>query len=222
VFYDLTVSYPQDSDLKPSETRVGICNCPPEGVVRLREEPVFCWVRLNDNASNRQPVDPRLKALIQSGMFIVLAQIEVFNCQLRQPVSTAQRRNARPPKAPYIASGIAASRDINWTFEGGGSTTANASGFTVGLPYRGMVITSSAGFQAAPTYIARLAGSRVDNSSTPSLFIDALINIPESSVARDSFVIEVFPVVAPLNNSQGVTPPLPAPVWDVVWLGVEG
>src|SRR5229473_902451 len=28
VFYDLTVSYPQDSDLKASETRVGTCNCP--------------------------------------------------------------------------------------------------------------------------------------------------------------------------------------------------
>src|SRR5216684_4985875 len=45
VFYDLTVSYPDDADLKPSETREGICL--PPGVIRLREEPVFCWVRLN-------------------------------------------------------------------------------------------------------------------------------------------------------------------------------
>src|SRR5262249_3087724 len=56
VFYLLTVSYPADTDLKPSETRAGVCYQP--GVVRLREEPVFCWVRLNDNDTSRQPVDP--------------------------------------------------------------------------------------------------------------------------------------------------------------------
>ena len=47
VFYDLTVSYPDDSELEETETREGICL--PRGVVRLREEPVFCWVRLNEN-----------------------------------------------------------------------------------------------------------------------------------------------------------------------------
>src|SRR5262249_56375415 len=70
VFYLLTVSYPADTDLKPSETRAGVCYQP--GVVRLREEPVFCWVRLNDNDTSRQPVDPNLKLRISKGLFIVL------------------------------------------------------------------------------------------------------------------------------------------------------
>lgn len=222
VFYDLTVSYPQDSDLKASEMRVGICNCPPEGVVKLREEPDFCWVRLNDNPTNRQPIDARLKALIQSGMFLVLAQIEVFNCQLRQPVSTAQRRDARPPKSPYIASGLAKARDLNWQPRGGPNTTANALGFTIGFPYRAMVQTTSGQFQASPTYIARLVGSRVDNSTSPSLVTDGIINIPPSGVTSTSFYIELFPVIATLGNSQGNAPNMPKPTWDVAWLGIEG
>jgi hypothetical protein len=222
VFYDLTVSYPQDSDLKASETRVGICNCPPEGVVRLREEPVFCWVRLNDNPSNRQPVDERLKALIQSGMFLVLAQIEVFNCQLRQPVSTAQRRDARPPKSPYIASGLAKARELNWGANVPPDRTANAFGFTIGFPYRATVITSSAEFQANPTYVARLVGSRVDNADSPSVLIDGILNIPPAGVRPYSFEIQLFPVVAPLGAGQTPTFLVPKPTWDVAWLGIEG
>jgi len=222
VFYDLTVSYPQDSDLKPSETRVGICNCPPEGVVKLREQPVFCWVRLNDNPTNRQPVDTRLKNLIQSGMFLVLAQVEVFNCQLRQPISTAQRRDARPPKSPYIASGLALSRELNWQPWGGPNATVNAFGFTIGFPYRATVITQAAQFQANPIYIARLAGTRVDNTGSPSLLTDGIINIPPAGVSPSSFEIELFPVTAPLGPNQGDSAPAPPPTWDVAWLGVEG
>jgi hypothetical protein len=218
VFYDLTVSYPQDSDLKASETRVGICNCPPEGVVRLREEPVFCWVRLNDNPSNRQPVDARLKALIQSGMFLVLAQIEVFNCRLRQPVSLAQRRDARPPKSPYIASGLEKAADLNWANHGSPST---GFGFTIGTPYRVTVNTTSGHFQATPTYVARLVGPRLDNSTGPSSLIDGIMNIPADSVRPNSFDLEVFPVMAPLG-AGGTTTIIPTPAWDVAWLGIEG
>ncbi len=221
VFYDLTLSYPQDSDLKPAETRVGICNCPPQGVVRLREEPVFCWVRLNDNSINRQPVDARLKNLIQTGMFIVLAQVEIFNCQLRRPVSTAQQRSARPPKSPYIASGLATK--VQWTAEFNVMTTADALGGTIGFPYRATIDTSSAGFQANPAYIARLVGPRVDGSKAPpSMLIDGMINIPAASVSPASFVLEVFPFVVQLDGSGSAPPSLPPPTWDVAWLGVEG
>jgi hypothetical protein len=224
-FYDLTVSYPLDSDLKTSEVRAGVCNCPPEGVVRLREEPVFCWVRLNDNPSNRQPVDDRLKSRIQSGMFLVLAQVEIFNCQLRQPVSTAQQRSARPPKAPYIASGFV--KQPNWTQEPGGSALTTL-GFTVGSPWSVTINTRSAGFQANPTYIARLVGTRVFNIpaaagavASSSILQDAIINIPSSSVGPDGFLLEIFPVAAFLNNSSGNTSNAPSPAWDVAWLGVE-
>jgi len=221
VFYDLTVSYPQDSDLKPAESRAGICHCPPQGVVRLREEPVFCWVRLNDNPTNRQPVDARLKTLIQTGMFIVLAQVEIFNCQLRRPVSTAQQRNARPPKSPYIASGLATK--VQWSSESDVTTAAGAFGGTIGAPYRARIDTSSAGFQANPAYIARLVGARVDaGTNQPSLLIDGMINIPAASVSPGSFVLEVFPFAALLHGSGNDSPSLPPPTWDVAWLGVEG
>jgi hypothetical protein len=219
VFYDLTVSYPQDSDLKPSETRVGICNCPPQGVVRLTEEPIFCWVQLNDDPTKRQPVDARLKNLIQSGMFIVLAQVEIFNCQLRQPVSTAQQRSARPAKTPHIASGIAT--NVSWKAEYSGNSTASAVGVTFGLPYKATIYTTSGKFQGNPAYMARLSGSRVDNSTSPTTLIDALVNIPSAGISPSQFDIEVFPLVA-LLSSTGTAVPIPAPTWDVVWLGVEG
>ena len=47
--YDLTVSYPAAEDLEEAETREGVCV--PRGVVRLAEEPEFCWVRLEDAAA---------------------------------------------------------------------------------------------------------------------------------------------------------------------------
>jgi hypothetical protein len=229
VFYDLTVSYPQDSDLKTSEVRTGICNCPPEGVVRLREEPVFCWVRLNDNPTNRQPVDDRLKGLIQSGMFLVLAQVEVFNCQLRQPVSTAQQRSAKPPKSPYIASGVATmAAGLTWRQEPGGVALATAAGFAVGSPYSAFIDTSSGEFQANPTYIARLVGPRIFNTPgaagavTVSIVEDAILNIPPAEVSAKGFVLEIFPVAAVLNDSSTNPSNVPAPAWDVAWLGVEG
>jgi hypothetical protein len=223
VFYDLTVSYPQDSDLKASETRVGTCNCPPEGVVQLREEPAFCWVRMNDNPTNRQPVDARLKALIQAGMLLVLAQIEVFNCQLRQPVSAVQRRDARPSRLPYIASGQTVG--LTWKAETTSTTTPAATGYTIGFPFTATVDTSIGQFQSKPVYVARLVGSRVENTGAgmPSVLFDGLINIPPAGVTPTSFVIEVFPVVAPINNTQLLSAiPVPPMTWEVAWLGVEG
>jgi len=223
VFYDLTVSYPQDSDLKPSETRVGICNCPPEGVVRLREEPVFCWVRLNDNPTNRQPVDARLKNLIQTGMFLVLAQVEIFNCQLRQPVSTAQQRSARPPKTPHIASGLATK--LQWIresqFDTGNPTPVL--GGVIGVPFTATIDTSAGNFQATPAYTARLVGSSVytDPASKIPMVIDALMNIPSVSVLPNSFILEIFPFAASFE-SVSTTLTAPSPAWDVAWLGVEG
>jgi len=109
VYYDLTVSYPNDSDLVESETRQGICM--PQGAVRLREAPNFCWIQLG---ANLQPLDAQLKLDEQSNMRIVLARVQIKNCQLYQPVSTAQRRNARQPTRPRVACGSAASGSLTW------------------------------------------------------------------------------------------------------------
>ncbi len=119
VFYDLVVSYPDDEDLEQAETRAGVCA--PRGVVRLREEPVFCWVRLKrtetggleaDTPGQKPEVkssvvaeDPRLRAEIESGLRIVVARAEILNCQLNRDLSLSERRNARPAVGPHIACG---------------------------------------------------------------------------------------------------------------------
>jgi len=231
VFYDLTVSYPDDTELKPSETRSGICL--PAGVIRLREEPVFCWVRLSDDATNHQPMDTRLKERIQKGLFLVLAEVEIFNCQLRQPVSTVPRRNALPPKQPHIVCGV--EKKPNWQAVNIGSGTLTGDGVVV-VPfgtymYTGAVNTSTAAFQSTPFYTTRLIGSRlfsVTNSdgTTFSYVMDALVNIPsDTALTPKGFSIQIFPVVAGLDN---LNVPAQAKVtdavnqWTVGWMGVEG
>ena len=223
VFYDLTISYPNDSDLTPSEIRDGICM--PAGVVRLREQPVFCWVRLSDDPSNRQPVDARLKSWIKTGLFIVLTQVEIFNCQLKQPVSTVQRRNARPAKQPKIACGSQMG-GLLWSLP----TPVGASGTATGMSFASYsyalnVDTSAAAFQATPFYVARLIGPRqfmtavgLQGGSSP-FFADALVNI--ISPTPKGFVAQAFPIYAGGNVSLPSDITAAVQSWNVGWMGVE-
>jgi hypothetical protein len=153
-------------------------------------------------------------------MFLVLAQVEIFNCQSRQPVSMAQQRSARPPKTPHIASGVA--KNPAWSTKHSASVSVTGLGVTIGLPYRTTIDTTSGDFQANPTYIARLVGSRVDDTTNPTTLKDALINIPSDSVSPTSFDLEIFPVTATLNKPARFIGSARIPTWDVVWLGVEG
>ena len=230
VFYDLTVSYPDDTELKPSETRDGICT--PAGVVRLREAPIFCWVRLSDDPTNRQPVDLRLRNRIKGGLFIVLAQVEIFNCQLKQPVSTTQRRNARPPKQPRVACGVAP----GGVWIGPNPSTQTTSSETLGVTFFGAyytlsVNTSAGGFQAAPFYVARLIGNRQPstadtgpNNPAAPYFADALVNIPsDATLTPQGFTIQIFPFYATndiVPQASDITNAVQA--WSVGWMGVEG
>lgn len=114
VFFDLTVSYLEDSDMEVVETREGICL--PRGTVRLREQPIFCWVRLQkDPFGNLQPKDAKLAADIKDGRKIILARVEIFNCQLNGMISIVQRRSARPPEQPRIVCGEV--RPTDWRVE---------------------------------------------------------------------------------------------------------
>ena len=94
-FYDLTVSYPDDEYLEEAETREGVAS---RGVVQLREEPVFCWVRWKGTIGQPSCERPRTKD-IQNGLKIVLARIEVLNCQLiktfQSPTAAPGRLNSR-------------------------------------------------------------------------------------------------------------------------------
>lgn len=231
VFYDLTVSYPDDTELKPSETRDGICM--PTGVVRLREEPVFCWVRLSDDPTNRQPIDLRLRQRITSGLFIVLAQVEIFNCQLKQPVSTTPRRNARPPRLPRVGCGVQAG-GAAWvgpnppTLLGSPNLGVTFAGGYYKLP----VVTASAGFQAVPSYVARLVGPREFTTAATAgeavgspFFADALVNIvADASLTATGFTIQIFPFFAAMDTGGiPATTDITSAVqqWSVGWLGVE-
>jgi hypothetical protein len=226
VFYDLTVSYPDDTDLKPSETRDGICL--PAGAVRLREEPVFCWVQLGDDGV--QPVDSQLKDRIQAGLFIVLTRIEVFNCQLKQPVSIAQRKNARPSRQPYIAAG---EYTPAWASEFIGSATkaeVDLSLRQASFPpvvFSAVVDTKSGGFQAVPDYTARLIGERVghDQQTPPNFWIqEGLIEIVDTK--RDSFRLKFHPSIWPVFVSEPTPSPLEVTAalfagWRISWIGIE-
>jgi hypothetical protein len=238
MIYDLTISYPDDSDLEVTETREGVCL--PRGVVRRREVPVFCWVRLD---ANGQPVDPQLKQEVLSGMKLVLARAEVLNCQLDKDLSIAQRRNARPPRQPYIVCGEA--QPTNWRLfrlnevgEGtGGIATGQFTGPVISpFGLSAEIDTSSALFQTTPSYSARISGPRLmtitENGEKEDFIVDGLISVRDSR--PKSFKVEVLLLVQSLlstgaNNPLVGTEPDDDPKrlelfsdWQVVWMGVEG
>jgi hypothetical protein len=200
ITYDLTVSYPDDASLKEAETRNGVCAQP--GVIRLREEPVFCWARLG--AATGQPVDVGIKNDILSGARIIIAQVEVLNCQLNKDVSVAQRLSARPPVQPYIRCGLDDTKWKTWTIsdvflqnqviplaaEGtatlaGATASATAASFSaevfpafispIGLT--ATVDTSSAGFLTTPAYTARIDGPRIKQVNTGGSGASNVLNI---------------------------------------------
>jgi hypothetical protein len=227
VFYYLTVSYPNDADLKPSETRDGICV--PQGVVRLREEPVFCWVLLSDG-TQRQPVDPTLKDLIRKQLYLVLAQIEVFNCKLKQPVSMAPRRSALPAKQPRIACG--ADPQPVWTKHDFSANDHTLQPSMAGLQlfpswFSTPINTSSAGFHATPVYEARIVGDRIlQTSAAGRILVDALISIstnPAPTAQGFTLNIYVFMTVPPQAAVAEIATPTTRviPKWQVSWIGIE-
>lgn len=229
VFYDLTVSYPDDSQLVPAETRNGICT--PAGVISLREAPVFCWVQLSDDPSNHQPVDPRLKDRINKALFLVLAQVQIFNCQLNQPVSTVPRRNARPPKQPRVACGTTPNPTV-WTaslITGSGSPSVSVPLPTSGPVFPAItlstqVVVPSGVFQATPAYKARLAGDILQSDTTGNYWIeDGLISI--SSPTPQGFVANVFPVIVSVVPVAGIADSvsIPGSSWNfqITWIGIE-
>ena len=227
VFYDLTVSYPSDSQLIASEARDSICA--QQGVVRLREEPVFCWVRLSDDPTNRQPIDATLAVRIKSGLIIVLAQVEIFNCQLKQPVNTTQRRNARPSKQLHVACGQTAAGSWNgptpWTTAGAAITgiTFYGSYFTLAVD------TTSGAFQSTPNYVARLIGSRAfpttgKGEDAGNYMLDALINIQANPApSKAGFNVQIFPFYGIASGNTPADSDINKAVqtWAIGWLGVE-
>jgi len=156
VYYDLTVSYPSDLLLKETETRDGICAS--RSAVRLREKPVFCWVELVSTSSvfgsaaileGRQAKLQKLNEQVENGLRIRLARAEILNCKLNQPLSVAQRRNAKPPPQPFIFAGRT-EKNLQWD--------AAVRNFAIEATVR--VDTSAAHFRTPPRYFANVIGPR--------------------------------------------------------------
>lgn len=244
VFYDLAVSYPDDDALEETETREGICL--PRGVVRRREVPVFCWIRLDDQ---RQPIDPRLKQDILTGMRLILARAEVFNCQLNADLTVSVRRDVRPPRLPYVVCGQES--PTAWDIlelppigNGESFLTTPAglvSPFIVPTGVTATIDTSAAEFQTTPIYSARIAGPRIltipNGDGSSEAIVEGLIDIPVAQARPKSFTIEVLLLAQPFTQSfiatsvwrnddpsaEDLTQFLELfDKWTVVWMGVEG
>lgn len=217
VFFDLVVSYPSDGQLEESETREGICL--PRGVVRLREEPVMCWVRLKrDDADNLHPTDSRLAKEIEDGLRIALARAEVQACRLRQPISTAFRRSARPARQPYIACGETTIAEWDEVVEviSPGENRIGIYGVTTTID------TSEAGFFTPPSYFVRFAFERVvvEDLEVRSFIADGPPNIVES--LTDGFKVNALVTVSIRGDVTGSDPFTDLlKGWRAVWMGVE-
>ncbi len=225
VAYDLTVAYPADEDLEVAETRAGVCL--PRGVVRMREEPVFCWVRLaRDVAGQLRPVDPRHAIDLQEARKVILARVFVRNCMLDADVSIAERRNARPEPCPHIACGHEdpASWEI-WEVEISAAFEGGPQFLTLGL--RTSVSTRAAGFRLVPTYQARVSGPRPLGVEDDGELIAALLDVPAFTTSATR---ERFDCFVPLIAIGADISELPAGViletaqdagWGVTWMGIE-
>lgn len=223
VLFDLVVSYPDDEKLEEAEAREGICL--PHGVVRLCEKPIFSWVQLD---ANGQPNDAKVKAQIHNAMKVMLARVEILNCQLNQAVSTAQRRNAKPAKQPYISAGTTQKGKTEWQLL---LHTSALIGFYVD------VNTSNSQFQSAPWYFAEIIGDNIirkdpgDPLDWPNEFIiDGFKHIAPQEKNSFRLYILILPWLLKSALSYDPTNVLDDPrdainvikrEWHITWLGIE-
>jgi hypothetical protein len=208
----LTVEYPDDTYLEEVERREGICDT--RGAVRLREEPIFCWVPLNPDGSPAQD-----KAEILAGRKLVLTEVAVRDCKLADDISIVQRRNARPPTQPVIACGV--EQPTAWKPWDPWENPADPPGGPVltrilRVFYQMLggveaeIHTGSAGFRTTPDYFARIDGPRVveitvDEQPTRAV-IDGLLSIVKP--APDRFVAQVVVLAFPVVEPEVEEPPL--------------
>ncbi len=226
IFFDLTVSYPSDKSLTETETRDGVCAS--RAAVRLRDEPVFCWIELvatgdSSGESDRQAKLAKLNQEIESGERIRLARAEVLNCKLNSPPSLAGRRNAKPPAQPFIYAGRT-STPKDW------NSKTTGSGITISLD----VDVKDAQFRTPPRYFAHAVGDREltvkINSIERKLVLDGFSrvdpidkNTPLTQKFRFSLLIpailfagyKIDDVKAGLDASTELKD------WYVEWLGIE-
>jgi hypothetical protein len=218
--YYLTVSYAEDADLT-AETRTGVCGT--SGAVRRPERPIIRWQDPNDRSA---------ESGYRYGLDIVLASIQVLNCQLATDVSGVERRDAVPAQQPYIAAGQTIAGKTLWRLWPDAETP-------VGVMTT--VTTTAAGFRTTPRYQAHVLGTRVfertDDEVTQDVVVDGYAQLTQVTAASfDLIVILPQGIIASTENSSVVLNPNLVLTeafmnrlrddkdlaWTVVWMGIEG
>jgi hypothetical protein len=161
-----------------------------------------------------------------------LARAQVLNCQLDQPLSLAQRRNAKPAEQPYVACGSAVRP--RWKLPSG----ADSAGF--GLQLVAAIDTTTAGFRTPPCYSAHLLGGREFTFSVGDKIVKrvldgfVLIIAPsESGFEFSLFVPDSLLTKVPeqasdpdprkdATFSEQLLTQIDKNEWRVDWIGVEG
>ena len=218
--YYLTATYAEDGDLAP-EVRAGTCDT--SGAVRRPETPLIRW---------QTPHDYR------RGLDIILATIQVQNCQLASDVSGSERRNAVPAQQPYVAAGETKRGETEWHLW---PTPDEAQEIeAVGVTTK--VSTASAGFRITPRYQAHVVGDRVLDRPQKTegdavrqelrTVVDGYAQIANATASGfDLRVIMPLGVVVftdptPLNDgvlTEEFMGWLQTELkWHVVWMGIEG
>ena len=144
--YYLTASYADAEALsQEEEMRQGACGT--AGAVRRPERPILDW---------KSPSGGSEGGAYRHGMDVVLAAIKVQNCQLAEDLSTSERRDALPPRRPYVAAGQTPEGSTVWKAfpKSDGDDQQRILGVWT------MVDTTEARFHTTPRYQAHVIGKR--------------------------------------------------------------
>jgi len=191
VYYDLTVSYPDEIMLEERESRQGICH--EGGTVRLGEEPNFCWVELElDSNNNLTPTGDDLEKQIREGLRIIIMRAEIQSCKLNKKISIAQRRNARLTQGNRIVSGsyFPDPEKEEWELWRQGGKNSEPLGLKI------FVNTSSAKFTIPPRYKAQVVGQR---------YVDETIDFNIDYKTLVPYLLEGFTNPIPRQNGKLIT-----------------
>jgi hypothetical protein len=222
VAYDLAVGYPEDEHLEEVETRAGACDT--HGVVRLQEEPFFCWIRLAQDVRGQFTAEdpPEAKQAIEDGLLITLARVKILNCHLHKFVSIAERRDARPDCLPYLACGVV--EPVPWEVTAYPVVERTFGRYILMAD----IETEDAGFEITPCYMAAILGPRHRKMKNIDLvdvdvFIVDRVHIQEPR--HDGFTaLAVVDLVPPpgMVLAAEVDDAWFCENWRLQWLGVEG
>jgi hypothetical protein len=225
-WYSLTVSYPDDAALDPTETREVICNPGQSGVVRRREVPVFCWVAITSDTG--LPVDANAKADILAHRKIVLAEIAVLNCQLKQAVTVARRCNARPDCGAHVCCGRVRFSELKMLPE---PRLAAALRLITFEPFK--ISTADAAFLSVPQYSVQIQGNRLLKISlretAARILVFDQLRIEEQTQDSITVRLVVLPLFERLQPRERTArakqmDPVGAAIerqWKIAWMGVE-